>query len=85
MVGGLELGQDSSGPVGESEGGDAASGSAGGLEAQAEPSRVLFVKHLPPAATDEDLLAMFKVSRAVGAHAAVNECRAGLEAEPASS
>lgn len=38
--------------------------SSGGFEAQAEPSRVLFVRHISPGASDEDLATFFKVTSA---------------------
>ncbi|GFR50355.1 hypothetical protein Agub_g12565 [Astrephomene gubernaculifera] len=55
-VGGMELGMDAEL---EAMGADAASTS--GYEPHSEPSRTLFARHINPAASDEELLAMFKV------------------------
>ncbi|KAG2434876.1 hypothetical protein HYH02_012076 [Chlamydomonas schloesseri] len=55
-VGGMELGVDADL---DSLGADIASTS--GHEPHPEPSRTLFVRHINPAASDEDLLTMFKV------------------------
>lgn len=38
--------------------------STSGHEPHSEPSRTLFVRHINPTASDEELLAMFKVGRA---------------------
>ncbi|PNH07062.1 Protein MEI2-like 2 [Tetrabaena socialis] len=55
-VGGLELGADAEL---DALGADVASTS--GHEPHSEPSRTLFVRHINPTATDEELLTMFKV------------------------
>lgn len=57
MVGGLELGHDNGSNMIDAE--NAVAGP--GLDAQADPSRVLFVKHIPTSVADEELGGMFRV------------------------
>lgn len=55
-VGGMELGADA-----ELDSLSADMASTSGHERHSEPSRTLFVRHINPSASDEELLAMFKV------------------------
>ena len=56
--------------------GSAEASSSAGFEAQAEPSRVLFVRNVSPGSSDEDITALFKVR---------TEARRGLVARAGSA